>query len=396
MTTDYSAGAQALGYYYQVRYALLHILNGKEELKIAIERTDDIETVGASNLREMLQLKHHTSKNASLTNSSIDLWKTLRAWSDNLNNEKFSLSDTSLLLVTNAKAASNSIASFLCPNNKRDPKEAYNRIDQFLKTTKNQKIIDLAKVYSDTLTSKQKKQLVNSIFIIDLSHNIMEIPDAIKAMFITAHKKHHQAIYESIEGWWFDRVVTHLANQSSNFISKLEVQAKLSDINEQLKMDGLPSRFKDAMVPSEFDISDERRFVQQLRKIGVSDKRILHAIRDYYRAVQDRLFWMRTELIFDDDLNTYHQRLIEKWDEYVAITQDTFERTGGRLLEDADDDECRNFGEAIYNYICNLKIAIRQENPYEHITRGSYHILADEDPPHVWWHPRFMGVLELH
>lgn len=394
MTTNYSAGPQALGYYYQIRYGLLHLLQGKEEFKIAIEKTDDVETIDTDGLREMLQLKHHTGKNASLTDSSKDLWKTLRAWSDNLYTGKFSLSDTSLLLVTNAKAAPNSILSLLCPNDKRNSQEAKKRINDFLNRTKNQEIKDLAKVYTDCLTEKQREELVSSICVLDLSYNITEIPNAVKKMFITAHKKHHDAIYEGIAGWWEERVIQHLVNHSTNFITRLEVQTKLSDINEQLKMDGLPSRFKDEPVPTTFDINpDERQFVRQLRVIGINEKRITHAIRDYYRAFQDRSFWVRTNLIFDRDLETYNQRLIEKWDEYVAIKQDSFERLSGKTIDDAGNDECKVLGEDIYEHVRALKIAVRQENPYEHITRGSYHILADDNPPKVWWHPQFQKMV---
>lgn len=63
MTIDSSAGPHALGYYYQIRYGLWHVLQGKEEFKIAIEKTDDIETVDLDGLREMLQLKHHMGNN---------------------------------------------------------------------------------------------------------------------------------------------------------------------------------------------------------------------------------------------------------------------------------------------------------------------------------------------
>lgn len=394
MTFDSSAGPHALGYYYQIRYGLWHILQGKEEFKIAIEKTDDIETVDSDGLRAMLQLKHHTGQNASLTDSSKDLWKTIRAWSNNLYTGKFSLIDTSLLLVTNAKAAPNSILSLLCLNDKRNPKEAKKRISEFLQRTKSQETKDLAKVYIDCLTEQQRDELINAICVLDLSYSITEIPDVVKSSFTTAHKKHHDAIYQSIEGWWFNRVVNHLSDKSGSFITRFEVQTELSDINEQLKMDGLPSRFKDEQVPADTNVSeDKRQFVRQLRVLDINERRILHAIRDYYRAVSERSYWLRTNLLFDQDLDTYHDRLVEKWDDYVAIQQDKFKRESGKLVDDADEDECKLLGEDIYEYIRGLKIPVKRENPYEHVTRGSYHILADHNPPKVWWHPQFHKML---
>ncbi len=394
MTIDSSAGPHALGYYYQVRYSLLHILQGKEELKIAIEKTDDVETIDAEGLREMLQLKHHMGKNTALTDSSKDLWKTLRAWSSNLYKGQFSLIDTSLLLITNAKAAPGSILSFLCPNDQRDPQEAKKRISEFLNKTKSQEIKDLAKLYTDYLTEQQREELVRAIYVLDLSYSITEIPEVVKPLFITAHKKHHDAIYESIEGWWLDQVIRHLSSKSVNFITRFEVQAKLSDINEHLKMEGLPSLYRDEPVPADIDIQQgERQFVRQLLIIGVNEKRIFHAIRDYYRAIWDRSYWLRTNLLFDRELETYHQRLVEKWDEYAAIQQDNFKKQSGKTIDDAADDECKLLGEDIYEHIRSLKIPVRHENPYEHITRGSYHILANDNPPKVGWHPQFRKML---
>lgn len=394
MTVDSSAAAQALGYYHQVRFSLFHILQGQEELKIAIEKTDDIETVDAKGLREMLQLKHHANQNSSLTDSSIDFWRTLRAWSSNLYSGQFSLDNTSLLLVTNAKVSPNSFLSFLCPNDQRNVHEARKQIRAFLERTKNSQIKEFAKVYSDCLTAQQQEQLVNAICVLDLSYSITEIPDKVKRLFTTAHKKHHDAIYQSIEGWWFNRVVNHLSDKSGELITRFEVQNELSDINEQLKMDGLPSIFKDEQAPADTNVGeDKRQFVQQLRILDVNERRIVHAIRDYYRAVSERSYWLRTNLLFDQDLDTYHSRLVEKWDDYVAVRHDKFKRETGKPIDDADEDECKVLGEEIYEYVRSLKISVRREDPYEHVTRGSYHILADHNPPKVWWHPRFHKML---
>ena len=37
---------------------------------------------------------------------------------------------------------------------------------------------------------------------------------------------------------------------------------------------------------------------------------------------------------------------------------------------------------------------IRKQVTEDYIVRGSYHILADQEPPKVWWHPKFVEELE--
>jgi hypothetical protein len=81
MTTSFSAGPQALGYLYQARYSLYTILCN-EEFELSVESLDDIAFEADGNPRELLQLKHQTNRAASLTDSSPDLWKTLRVWSE--------------------------------------------------------------------------------------------------------------------------------------------------------------------------------------------------------------------------------------------------------------------------------------------------------------------------
>lgn len=114
MSTGFSAGPHALGYMFQARYALYLILTNKEELQIAVESLDDITFFETeNNPTELLQLKHHTTNEASLTDSSSDIWKTIRVWSTQLQENKISLPDTVLTLVTTAESPADS-AAFYC------------------------------------------------------------------------------------------------------------------------------------------------------------------------------------------------------------------------------------------------------------------------------------------
>ena len=58
----------------------------------------------------------------------------------------------------------------------------------------------------------------------------------------------------------------------------------------------------------------EKTFVEQLKLIDVNHNRVVHAIRNYYRAFEQRSRWMREDLLYVRELERYEERLIEEWD----------------------------------------------------------------------------------
>ena len=83
--TLHSAAQSAAGYLYQGRLALLEALRCAyvdSGIEIAIEKLDDVSFEKDGTALELLQTKHHLKKSGDLTDSSVDLWKTLRIWAE--------------------------------------------------------------------------------------------------------------------------------------------------------------------------------------------------------------------------------------------------------------------------------------------------------------------------
>jgi len=389
MSTEFSAGSQALGYLFQARYALYLVLTNKEELELAVESLDDITFFeDEKNPLELLQLKHHTTAQASLTDSSSDLWKTLRVWSTQLQENKISLPDTLLTLVTTAKATANSAAFLLRPVKDRNPKLAYKTLLQVANKSENK---DLTKSFEafKALTAIQQEQLIDSIQIIDSSPNIVDIIPKIKEKLIAVRREHRDAVYERLEGWWFAKIVKHLRDNSVNFISGFEVRDKICEINDQFKPDALPIDFLDLELPDQPDISqDSRRFVAQLKEIAVDNKRIEIAILDYYKAFEQRSRWAREELLFGDEIEKYEKRLIDEWKRYMLALQDEMPD------KDVHEDVHKKLGKDVFKWMeltADFRIRPQVTEPY--VMRGSYHMLADRKQPPVHWHPKFLERL---
>ena len=187
---------------------------------------------------------------------------------------------------------------------------------------------------------------------------------------------------DRLEGWWYNRAIEHLVDsQAGPGISQGLVLVHVNDLNDQFRLDNLPIDF-----PNELDINvsdlpvDERRFVEQLKHVLVSNERIKNAISDYYRAFQQRSRWVREDLILDADLERYEGRLVREWEELFLSMREQLEQDGGNPAR---------LGWNLYNTIINLRdhIPIRPSFLEPFLMRGSYHILANALK--VGWHPQF-------
>ncbi|MHC5729314.1 MAG: ABC-three component system protein, partial [Nostoc sp.] len=165
------------------------------------------------------------------------------------------------------------------------------------------------------------------------------------------------------------------------------MREKICEINDQFKPDALPIDFYDLKIPEQPDISqDNRYFVDQLKKIAVSHKRIENAILDYYRPFEQRSRWAREELLFGGEIEKYERKLIDEWERYKLALQD-------EMLEGNDDElEYEKFGRKVFNWMeQDANICIRDQVTEPYVMRGSYHILADQRRVH--WHPKFLERL---
>lgn len=388
MAGQFSANASALGYFYQARYALLLLLNASIESEISIERFDDIAFETGGTPVQLLQAKHHISNTGSLTDSSTDLWKTLRVWSTAITKDIIDPTAVILTLMTTGKAPDGSAASKLRPSNvdERDEEKALTTLLEVAKT-------------SDSVTNKPayaeflglpptlQKSLLKSVQVLDASPTITDVYDKIlDKLRISTRAEFLVPVAERIEGWWFNKVVQHLSVNSISTIPYNELLAKINDIQEEFFRDNLPIDFLDVISPKEEELNkDQRVFIQQLRLVMVSEPRIRRAINDYYRAFEQRSRWMREDLLGIGELDKYEERLIDEWGRLHEIMKED-------LTAAADEEEIQTKGRKLFNHVdTQLECHIRPRCTTPYVMRGSYHMLANDLK--VGWHASFLDRL---
>ena len=391
--TDFSAKEPSLGYFYQIKYALLVLLNQSKVLdnpKVRIENLDDIEIEDINTL-QLLQTKLHIKNKANLTDSSVDFWKTIRIWSEYINDGTIDLDSTIFNLITTEEIPNSSILHKFKKNITLDSEvaEIINTLDKISieSTNKTNKKAYLA---YQNLSTVNKKNLIKRIRILDNSIGITEINDKIKKELIfSTYPNTIDAFLEILEGWWFRKSIDNLTSQI-DFISSSELQLKIANISDSFKADNLPNHFPIQLEITDEDVENlkERNFLKQLEliKIKANSKTLKLAISDFRRAFEQRSKWLRLHLLNPDEEEEYDLKLHDYWKNIFDIMSDE--------VEDKSFDELTELGKDFYleqfAKTCP-QIKIREKFNQDYLTRGSYQILADSKK--IGWHPNFKDKL---
>lgn len=394
-TDKYSAGEQGLGYIYQARLALLHLLQLPEDTAVFLEKDDDLDFIDDDGSKSLASLKHKAVGDR-LTDLSTDFWKSVNIWLTRYKRDGRVASNLRFFLFTTGTVSADSFLTRLLPDQPIAPGDVATLAelaDAALIKSTSQLIAPIATAFNE-LNDTEKQDFLERIVILDGSPRIGDIPAIIKDKHMRSiRREHREFVFERLEGWWTDVVIRQLAGARMEEIFGYEVSDKLSNFAEEYKTDNLPITFRSKVPIDEIDAeADPRLFVVQLRAIGISSSRIRSAILDYYRAFEQRSAWARENLLVSGEVEEYEDRLADEWNRYKDVA---FEK----LKSDSAEEALREAGATLYNWaefetgkIESLRIRARVTEPY--VLRGSFHILADATPePKVYWHPRFLDRL---
>jgi hypothetical protein len=385
--SPYSAAEQGLGYIFQPRFALLKLLELPESSAVFIEKEDDVDFVFEGGKRSLGSLKHKAPGD-TLTDLSIDFWKSVRIWLAYYCKTGGPGSDGRFFLFSTAEITEGSfLAEFTDRARGEDRAEAaQNALDRSKSA-----LIGKVRDALAELDEGQRRDFFDRITILDATPRITDLPALIDAHLRIVRREYRTAVFERLEGWWMDLAIKMLAGERTEPVYGHEVSDKLNAINEEYRADNLPITFRNRLPDGQIDAAtDSRLFVKQLRILDLSTTRIRNAIIDYYRAFEQRSSWARESLLNSGEIEEYEDRLIDEWTRYREIV---FERLNDTSSEDA----CLAAGKELYSWaeMETLHMRIRERVTEPYVVRGAFHILANASPrPQVYWHPRFFERLE--
>jgi len=169
---QFSAADQAIGYFYQLRYALLQTLRLPEPTVCFIEKDDDIDFTDPEEGRILASLKHKAPGD-TLTDLSPDFWKSVRIWVDYYLKNDISTTPVSFFLVTTGRVAVGSFLEAFLPNAPKDIE--LDRVRDALERS-NSKTILKTKNLLEQLTRDKWQDFFRRISIFDSQERIQNIP----------------------------------------------------------------------------------------------------------------------------------------------------------------------------------------------------------------------------
>ena len=387
---SHQASEQLIGYLYQVRYALLLLLGQDESsYQISIEKFDDVSFDDEGTPKELIQLKHHVGAQGSLSNTSVDLWRTLKVWMDAVCEDDSLIDQTDFLLITTAVAPENS-AAYNLRQTDRKIEEAYDA----LKIVAEEKGNTTNKAAYEKFLEISKEKMLNlldKVSILDQSVNIINAEKDIKKYlkYTCSNSKTEDFIFERLEGWWFRSTITALLSDTPVFINQNQVRERINQYAQEYYEDNLPIDedilnivgIDESAIPVKNQI-----FLEQLKLLNCSDKRLRIALSDYYRAFQQRSKWVRDDLLYINELDSYERRLIDAWNDAFLTMCELIEEE-----EIEDENEIIKKGRELYRKTMDQQIHIRALCRESFVMKGSYHILANSLK--VGWHKDFADRL---
>lgn len=383
--TPFGAGDSAVGYLYQLRAAFLASLKRLRDgvsFSVCVETLDDVVFDQQGSALELIQYKHHKNSDANLTNASPDIWKSLRVWMEGLAAGQIP-GDAKLHLITTQLAAEGSVARYLsAPGDSKAAVSALRDTATTSSSAENQKAYALFMA----LGAAQQESLVASITILPQAPTAYDVRDDIRReLMLSVRPDRLDSLVMRLEGWWLSACLAHLVGGSKNPITSEALQSQLDDIREQLKDDALPldRDLMDALVAIE--AYESQIFVHQVRLADVREARVLSAVRDYYRAYEQRSRWMRENLLLVGELDNFERRLCEEW-------QMMFDRCADNFGEVQAESQRQELARQIYDWVEQAEFRLRDRVDEPAITRGSFHMLANELK--VGWHPQFRERLQ--
>jgi hypothetical protein len=341
----HSAEDAALGFLYQAQYALVLLWHEvDDDAVVYLETLDDVVLV-ANGDTFLEQLKHSLkTKPPSLTVASLQLWKTLKAWIDVLH--ELDLSRTWFHLVAVADISDSSLLKALLDDNtdRSDLLEALKEEAERVRQERGEAAIagKMPLPHAEraaaceaflSLSEETKGNLLARARIKPKQPNISKIEDLLADSLTTVVRGRRAQVARLLVEWWSGQVLDLLTKKRKAGLSRFELVTRYMEIVSAIELDELTSAFATTLHPSsyKFDSMIER----QISLVGGGPNELRRAVREEWRAREERSRWSRENPARHDIIIKYDDRLVEEWlDRHSDIC-------GGRANADAEALKCK-------------------------------------------------------
>lgn len=388
----HDATASALGFRYQERYALLQLLETKDdEAAIAVEALDDVHL--KSNGVDLLeQLKYSLNPNPKpLGIKSVNLWTTLRIWCEllptiDLNSTRFALvvvapiakesqlyrlktedSDRSLLLAelkAEAERVVDDIETAKLGGKSMPHKERALGVKAFL-----------------ALSEIRREELIQRISIQPNAETISSIEKTLALRLDTYPNDQRNTLAAKLCEWWDRQILLSFDNKRNRFIKRYELLEQLSEISAMLTSEALLDSFSGKQPPPVFGTHE--MLAKQCALVSALPAMIKRARVSEWQARNQRAAW-------SVEAPSKHSKVIE-YDERLVLEWTYQHETACENCKTRNEEDMVTNGLSVLRW--TLEEAAQEVGNIESTVtspfyvRGSYQVLSIEG--RVGWHPEY-------
>lgn len=393
---EHSAEAAALGFYYQALFALVTLVaQTADNAAVVVERLDDVELKADGNTF-LYQLKHSISQTPPpVTLASRALWKTIKVWIDAL--PFLTLSETTLWLVAVGSIPDDSPLEALIEEDvdrtdllKAMQDEAQRVVHERAAAKKAGKRLP----YEDrapgcdaflALSVTDQHNLLRRIRVQQKSPTIMQIESDIASYLVFLPDEHRLLVAKRLVEWWDRQVMYSLCGVRDRVLTRIELQQQVMSFIGDIKKDRLVPDFMTALPPKDYQPGG--MLTRQILLVNGRESDLAAAIRDQWRAREQRAKWVNANPGMASVINDYDFMLLERWsDRHKQMAEDC------SVLED---NVKRERGLELLRWVhqdAPLKVPpLSQGWSGHYYVSGSYQVLAIN--LEVGWHPDYRDLL---
>ncbi len=394
-TNSHNADDAALGFLYQAQYALLRLWGEHvDEAVIYLETLDDV-TLESRGETILEQLKHSlAAKPPNLTETSVNFWKTLKAWIDVL--PDLDLSTTSLHLVTVADISPRSILTVLLDETadrsglliglREEASRVLHERQEALKKGEqlpHEARAKACKAFLDLEDGKQAEILAR-IQLKPGQINIRSIEDELGRNLTSVLPKDRAHIARLLVEWWNRQIIHAHCGKRTKGIHRFELINKFTQIVSDLEHDILFDHFATELPPRTY-----QSHPMVLNQIALVDAASWHerAVLSEWRARESRSRWSTENPTWRERIAQYDTRLTEEWSfKHTDMSQECIGQSDDAKKQKGHDLLSWSFYDAPYK-IEPLAPSVTSPS----YVRGTFHTLSIDGK--VGWHPDYMTLL---
>lgn len=377
---------QYYGYSLQCTEFVSLLLEADPGTTVSLEVFDDLGTVSVKGETLALQTKAGSGANP-VSDSSVELWKTLRNWLDQLNAGAIDIKKTRYELYVNSNKKGK-----LCElmSAASTPDQVSNIIDEakkkFLSTRTGKPKPSIGQglrsqlevVFSDSNADLLKELILHFNYRAGSGSAYQDLVDKLEKAFIDKDVLTDVLLYAL--GWVKKRIDEAIEHNIPAIIIVDEFRGVVTTFRNKLKSrEYLPS-FAGDISEQEIESNKLTNYVRQLQLIEASEDEVYEAITDFLTAKASAVEYALRNLVNEDSFGEFRETLKTLWTNLKK-----------KLDLEADSKDDVHFGQRLANACLSERKMLEGIPVFDRFTPGCFHALADV--PELGWHPKYEKLL---